>query len=126
MRHRADSTAWASPAAFLKGRDSESQFQLQGVFGMKIAAAVAAQDFQLTVNRFHGLSGGERTTNRLRVAEEGQIVRTFLAQLGDEAGRGLSEAVTEFFELLVSELQIPAGFNRPPTLLKFAGVGFGE
>ena len=93
---------------------------------MEVATAVAAQDFQLTVDRFHGVGGRERTANRFRKAEEGQIVWAFLAQFGDKAAGGLSEAITEFFELLLSELETPTGFNGAPALLKLAGIGFAE
>ena len=72
---------------------------------MEIAAAVAAHDFQLTVDRFHGVGGRERTANRFREAEEGQIVWAFLAQLGDKAAGGFSKAVTEFFERLCCNFQ---------------------
>ena len=53
-------------------------------------------------------------------------MRAFLAQLGDEAAGSFGEAVTEFFELLVGKLEIPAGFNGAPALLKLASVSLGE
>ena len=51
-----------------------------------------------------------------------------LAQLSDEAEESFGEAVAEFFELLVGELDTPAGFNfnGAPALLKLAGIGLVE
>jgi hypothetical protein len=64
----------------------------------------------MAVNSFHDSGGGERAADRFRVAEKGQVVRTLLAQLGDEAGVGFGETVTEFFKLLMSDFEIPRGF----------------
>ena len=93
---------------------------------MEVATAVAAHDFQLTVDGFHDVGGGERAADRFRAMEEGQVVRTFLAQLGDEAGVGFGETVTEFFKLLMGNFQIPGRLDGPPALLKLEGVGFVE
>jgi hypothetical protein len=40
--------------------------------------------------------------------------------------RSLGEAITEFLELLMSELEIPGGFNSTPALLKLDGVSLVE
>ena len=93
---------------------------------MKVAATVTAHDFQLAVDGFDGIGGGEGLADRLRVLDESQVVRAFFAEFGDPSGGGLGKAIAEVFELTIGEFDIPAGFDGAPALLKFRGVGFGE
>ena len=50
----------------------------------------------------------------------------FFSELSDEGGIGVSEALAEFFELLVGDVQVPGGFDGSPALLKLGIVGFAE
>jgi hypothetical protein len=60
------------------------------------------------------------------LAEKSQVRLTFLAQLSDEAGVGVGETIAEFFKLLMSNLEIPSGFDGAPALLKLKGIDFAE
>src|SRR6516165_9723860 len=44
---RSDGPGDSSPSAVIQGRDSQSEFELQGIFGMKVSATVTAHDFKL-------------------------------------------------------------------------------
>src|SRR5215813_10036465 len=50
----------------------------------------------------------------------------FSAQLRNPGWVRLGEAIAEFFELNIGELQIPASLDRAPTLLKLDGVCLRE
>src|SRR5438034_7432779 len=93
---------------------------------MKVAATVAAHDFQLTVDGLHHIGGGEGFPHRFGVTQESQVVRPFLAEFADPGGIGLGEAIAEFFELTVTLLDIPGRYNRTPALLKLDGIGLGK
>jgi len=127
VKHGADGAARASPASLLQGRDRQAEFELQDVFGMEVASAIASHDLQLAVDGFDDIGGGERERRmEFRVAEEGQVVTTFLAQFGDEGGVGFGEAIAEFFKLLMGNFQIPGRLEGPPALLKLDRIGFAE
>jgi len=87
---------------------------------MEVAATVAAHDFELTVDGFGDVGGGQRTADGFGVIEESQVMLALFAQLGDEVGK----AVAELFELLVGDLQVPGRFDGAPALLKLGGIGF--
>ena len=53
-------------------------------------------------------------------------MRSFLAEFADPCGIGLGETIAELFELTVTHLDIPGGFNGAPALLKLGAVGLGE
>ena len=93
---------------------------------MEVAAAVAPHDFQLDVNGFDDIASRERAPDGFRKVENGQLVRAFLAHLSDEAGVWFGEMITEFFELLMGDLEIPGRLDDAPTLLKLEGIGFAE
>src|SRR5207247_8845720 len=52
-----DAAGNGSPSALLQRGDSEPQFELQGLFRMKVAAAVAAHNLQLAIDGFNDVSG---------------------------------------------------------------------
>jgi hypothetical protein len=61
---------------------------------------------------------GATSSSRFRVSEKSQVVLTFLAQPGDEAGVPFGEAIAELFKLLLGSLGIPGGFDASPPLSK--------
>ena len=93
---------------------------------MKVAATIAAHDFELSVDSLNDISGGEGFAHVLGIFQEGQIVEAFLAELADPGGIGLGEAIAEFFELAVADLNIPRRLNGAPALLKLNGIGLGK
>ena len=85
---------------------------------MKVATAIAAHDFQLSIDGFNNIGGGERSADRFRKLQERQVVRSFFAEFADPGGIGLGEAIAEFFKLPVTDPYIPGRFNGSPALLK--------
>src|SRR5262245_34974449 len=56
-KSRGDAAGNGSPSALLQRGDGESQFELQGLFRMKVAATVAAHNLQLAIDGFHDAGG---------------------------------------------------------------------
>ena len=94
--------------------------------GLEITAAVAAQDFQLSIDGFDRVSGGKGPADRVRVGDEGQVVRPLLAHFGDEAGIAFGETIAELFELLLRHFHVPGSLDDAPALLKLGSIGFRE
>ena len=74
-----DAVIGGSPLSVFKGRDRQTEFELQGVFGMKVPTTVAAHDLELTIDRFDDIGCGKRLPHVLGVLQESQIVHAFLA-----------------------------------------------
>ena len=114
------------PTAVVEVRDGQAEFELEGVFGVKVAARIAAHNFQLSVDGLDEVGGGKRFAHEVGILEEGEIVSPFLAEPRDPGGIVLGEAVTEFLEPLVADILTPGGLDGTEALLKLGGVGFGE
>src|SRR5213593_569487 len=88
-----------TPSSIFKRRDRQSKLEFQGVFGMKIAAAVAAHNLELTIDGFDDIGGGERAPHALGVLQERQVVFAFFTQFADESRVGFLKPVAELFKL---------------------------
>ena len=62
---------------------------------MEIAAAVAAHDFELTINGFDHVRGRQGAADRFRAMEKGQVMLALFAQFADESGICFGKAVAE-------------------------------
>ena len=62
-----DSVIGDSPFAIFKRRHSETEFELQSVLGMKVAATVAAHDFELSIDGFDDVGCGKGFSHVLGV-----------------------------------------------------------
>jgi hypothetical protein len=71
---RGDSSGDGSPTAVLERGDSQSEFQLQGIFGVKVSTTVAAHNFELAVNGFDHVGGRKRFPHVLGVFQKRQVV----------------------------------------------------
>ena len=76
---RSDGPGDSSPSAVLQGRDSQSEFELQGIFGMKVSATVPAHDFKLAVDRFDNVGGRKRFAHVFGIFQKRQVVFSFFA-----------------------------------------------
>ena len=74
-----DGSGDGSATAVLQGGDGQSEFQLQGVVGMKVSATVAAHDFKLAIDGFDDIGGGERFAHVFGIFQERQVVFAFFA-----------------------------------------------
>lgn len=66
---------------------------------MKIAPAVAAQDFQLAVDGLDHVGGGQGAPEALQVVEESQVVTALFADFAEEGRVAGLEALAEVLEL---------------------------
>src|SRR5215475_9800224 len=69
----------SSPSAVLQGRDSQSEFELQGIFGMKVSATVTPHDFELAVDRFDKVGDRKRFAHVFGIFQKRQVVFSFFA-----------------------------------------------
>ena len=90
---------------------------------MKKAATVATHDFELAVDGLDEVGGRERAAHLFGILQEGEIVRSLLAKLGDPAGIFIGKMITELFELAVTDFEVPSGFDRTPSVLELERVG---
>ena len=102
-------TGDVSPTPIFERGDSDSQFEFDGILGLKVTTAVAADDFELTIHGFDRIGSGQGTTNGIGILEEGEIVVAFLAQFRHKSRIVVVEALAEFFELSDADLFIPGG-----------------
>src|SRR5262245_5746050 len=93
---------------------------------MKVSAAVPTHNLELPVDSFDNVGCRKGFPHVLGVFQEGQVVLPFLAQFRDPGGIDFGKAIAEFLELMVSELQVPAGLNRLPALLKLNAIGLRQ
>jgi hypothetical protein len=89
---------------------------------LEISAAVAAHDFQLTIDGFDHIGGGKGTADGFGIEKKSQVMGALFSKLGDESGIGFGETIAKFFALLVGNLQVPRGFDGAPALLKLGVV----
>ena len=72
------STRDATPTVILQRSDGDSQFKFEGIFGLKVSAAVTPEDFKLAVHRLDHIASGQATTQDVGILEKGEIVVAFL------------------------------------------------
>ena len=72
------------------------------------------------------VGGAEGATDGIGIGDEGQVVRALLADLDDKAGIAFGETITELFELLLRDLQVPGSFNGAPALLELGSIALAE
>ena len=111
-------TGDVGPTPILQRGDGDSQFEFDGVLGLKVTTAVAADDFQLTIHGFDRIGRGQGTTKGIGILQKGEIVIAFLPQFRYESRRVVVEALAEIFELSAADLFIPSFSQRTPTLLE--------
>jgi hypothetical protein len=119
-------TADVRPTPILQRGDGDSQFELDGILGLKVTTAVAADDFQLTIHGFDRIGGGQGTTQGIGILQKGEIVVAFLTQFRHESRIVVVEALAKVFELSATDLFIPSISQRTPTLLELGRIIFGE
>jgi hypothetical protein len=66
-KHGKSRSRAGSPAAILERGDGQSKFEFQRIFRMKIAATVTAKNFELSIDGFDSIGGGERFSYRLGI-----------------------------------------------------------
>ena len=125
MKSGMDGASGRFPSAIVEVRDGQPEFEFESVFGVKVAAGIAAHDFELSVDSLDDIGGGEGPSDGFGIFEEGEIVGTFLAEHGDPGRVIIGKAVTEIFESAGTDVLAPGGLDRAPALLKLGGVGFG-
>ena len=74
---------------------------------MEVPTAIATHDFQLSIDGFDEVCCGEGFPHRFWEFQEREIMRPFLAELGDPGGIDLGEAIAKFFELSITDFDIP-------------------
>ena len=116
-----DGASRSFPTAVFERGDGQTELEFEGVLGVKVAATVATHDLELAVNSLDDVCGGEGFPHVFGVFQKRQEVRSLLVELADPGGIGVGESVTEFFELAVSDLDVPGGFDGAPALLKSIG-----
>src|SRR5215470_7807681 len=110
----------------LPTKKSPNQVLVSGPRQSENSHHCCSHNFQLPIDGFYHVGGRQRSTDGFWVGEESQVVLAFLAELGDEAGIIIGEAITKLFKLLVADLRIPGRLDRAPALLKLRRVGFAE
>ena len=88
---------------------------------MKVSAAVAAHNLELTIHSLDHVGGGQRVADDVRVVEERQIVLVFLADFADKCR--LFEAIVE--EQALERRQLAFYFD-PACDIKTTLRKFGE
>ena len=68
-----------TPFPIFQSGDGKAEFEFESVVGMKVPAAVAPHDLELSVDRFNEVGRGEGLTHGFGVFQEGKIVLSFLA-----------------------------------------------
>jgi hypothetical protein len=89
----------AAPASGFELRDGQTELELQGVFGMEVAAAVAPQDFKLAVDGLNDVGGGQRAADTVGVVKESQVMISLFTDLANKAGGAELEVLAEVLEL---------------------------
>src|SRR5271169_54139 len=56
-KRRGDGACNGSPSSILQRGDGESEFELQGLFRMKVAPTIAAHNLQLAIDGFNDVGG---------------------------------------------------------------------
>jgi hypothetical protein len=116
----------AAPASGFERRNGETELEFQGVFRMKGAAAVAAQDFERARDGLDDVRRGPGAADRIRIVQESQVRVPFFADLAHEArGAGL-QVLTKVLELCGGDLGVAGGFQGAEALIEFGRIGLRE
>ena len=71
-----DTGSRSFPFSFLEVRKGDAEFELESVETMEVSAVVGAHAFELSVDGFDGIGGGERLSYGGRVVQKEKIVRS--------------------------------------------------